>query len=191
MTRSNNFTESSSVFVALQARPSDFLTVAQFKLEVEEVDDAAPDLAKYRHDVSQPLVIQVQYNLSLRADMLCLGVQPGDADEPSNQVQLLQECRGERLADTMPAHRILNSFTEECKNMYECLTVSGHPVSCQQAGAQCSCTLLSWYNNPCPRASVPVVVHKQSDLSLLAGVEPNMLPNNRCKTCGARSEQKP
>jgi hypothetical protein len=33
--------------------------ILQFKLEVEEVDDASSDLARYRHDVSQPLVIQV------------------------------------------------------------------------------------------------------------------------------------
>lgn len=32
---------------------------AQFKLEVEEVDDAAHELAKYRNDVTLPVVIQV------------------------------------------------------------------------------------------------------------------------------------
>ena len=31
----------------------------QFKLEVEEVDDAAHELAKYRSDVTLPVVIQV------------------------------------------------------------------------------------------------------------------------------------
>jgi len=31
----------------------------QFKLEVEEVDEASAELAKYRQDVSQPLIVQV------------------------------------------------------------------------------------------------------------------------------------
>lgn len=44
----------------------------QFKLEVEEVDDAVPDLAKYRHDVSQPLVIQVRFNFVPGAAEVCL-----------------------------------------------------------------------------------------------------------------------
>ena len=43
----------------------------QFKLEVEEVDDAAPDLAKYRHGVSQPLIIQVRCSLSPDAAEVC------------------------------------------------------------------------------------------------------------------------
>ena len=46
----------------------------QFKLEVEEVDDAAPDLAKYRHDVSQPLIIQVRFVLLSDVAEICYGV---------------------------------------------------------------------------------------------------------------------
>lgn len=34
-------------------------SVVQFKLEVEEVDEASSELARYRQDVSQPLIIQV------------------------------------------------------------------------------------------------------------------------------------
>lgn len=49
----------------------------QFKLEVEEVDDAAPDLARYRHDVSQPLIIQVRLNLVHDAAEICVFLSSG------------------------------------------------------------------------------------------------------------------
>lgn len=36
------------------------LVLVQFKLEVEEVDDASSELSKYRQDVCTPLIIQVR-----------------------------------------------------------------------------------------------------------------------------------